>query len=358
MPPLFPALGPAARTAPLDARWWGLRWGKRGGGETIGGASRSGMTAPTPRRWPSGATTAAPTAVVARSARTRGAHDGVTYRCLGSPAGSRWGASAGAGVWSARGALRSGTVQPVIDSAGGFAAARHRELVARVRKRRRRRQWAVTAVAISSWLVAFFLLRPLTGAEVIAAVLIMVGGLATALSANLDEMPDWVDNWKTGADGELATARQLAGLPPHWTVRHDLDRVPGVKGNVDHVIVGPGGLFSLETKSWPTHEVTVVNGRLRRFRDLTADRPSDEMGSVGQAKHNARHVFDAVKGASGLRVFATPLLVLWAEDVPEPVRVNGVWVISGPQLGAWLQDQPHELPDPVLGRVAESVAGL
>jgi hypothetical protein len=248
--------------------------------------------------------------------------------------------------------------EPVIDSAGGFAAARHQELVSRVRARRRRRQWVVTTVAISSWLAAVLLLRPWTAAEVAAGILLVVGGIATALSADLEEMPDWVENWKTGADGELATARQLAALPAEWTVRHDLERVPGVKGNVDHVVVGPAGLFSLETKTWPNHEVTVVSGRLRRFRALTADRPSDEMGAVGQAKNNARHVYDAVRDGCGLRQFAMPLLVLWAENVPEPVQVNGVWVVPGPQLASWLQGQPRELTDSVRARIGDCLTGI
>lgn len=171
-------------------------------------------------------------------------------------------------------------------------------------------------------------------------------------------MPDWVENWKAGAEGELATARQLADLAQTWIVRHDLDRVPGVKGNVDHVVAGPAGLFALETKNWPDHTVTIDYGRLRRFRELTADRPSDEMGAVGQAKHNARHVFEALRAASGDRVFVTPVLVLWADHVPDPVRINGVWVVPGPDLSTWLAGQPNDLPGAVLQRVGLALSGL
>lgn len=245
-----------------------------------------------------------------------------------------------------------------LPSAGGFAASRHADLVSRVRTRRRRRLWVVNAVGVAAWLAAFLLMRPWTWAEAAAAALLVVGGTAVALSAEMDVMPDWVENWKTGAEGEVATAGQLAVLPAAWAVRHDLAGIAGVKGNVDHVIAGPGGLFALETKKWPGHVVSTETGRLRRFRELTSDRPSDEMGAVGQAKHNARHVYEAVRAVTGDRVFVTPVLVLWADSVPAPERLNGVWVVPGPQLAMWLQQQPHVLPEPVLARAAAAVEGL
>jgi hypothetical protein len=216
----------------------------------------------------------------------------------------------------------------------------------------------VNAVGVAAWLGAFLLMRPWTLTEVLAAVLLVVGGIAVALSAEFDVMPNWVDNWKAGADGELATARQLAALPPGWVAAHDLTRIPGVKGNVDHVVAGPAGVFVVETKNWAGHSVSIDNGRVRRFRELTADRPSDEMGAVGQAKNNARHLYEAMRAATGDRVFVTPVLALWADDVPAPTRVNGVWVVPGPDLAPWLQGLPPVLSQPTLERAATAVACL
>lgn len=57
--------------------------------------------------------------------------------------------------------------------------------------------------------------------------------------------------YERGADGEEATAQALAGLPTaEWTVFHDV-RWPGRKlANVDHVVVGPGGVFVIDSKNW------------------------------------------------------------------------------------------------------------
>lgn len=57
--------------------------------------------------------------------------------------------------------------------------------------------------------------------------------------------------YERGADGEAATARALDALPKdQWTVFHDV-RWPGRKlANVDHVVVGPGGVFVIDSKNW------------------------------------------------------------------------------------------------------------
>jgi len=57
-------------------------------------------------------------------------------------------------------------------------------------------------------------------------------------------------NWARGARGERRTARHLRRLVRHgWVVFHDL-AVPGSGANADHLAVGPGGVFLLDSKNW------------------------------------------------------------------------------------------------------------
>lgn len=70
--------------------------------------------------------------------------------------------------------------------------------------------------------------------------------------------------YERGADGEEATARALATLPSaEWAVFHDV-RWPGRKlANVDHVAVGPGGVFVIDSKNW-TGRIEVKDSVLRQ----------------------------------------------------------------------------------------------
>jgi hypothetical protein len=55
------------------------------------------------------------------------------------------------------------------------------------------------------------------------------------------------DRWLRGAEGERAVAAVLAQLEDDgWLALHDISLG---RGNVDHVLVGPGGIFTIETKS-------------------------------------------------------------------------------------------------------------
>jgi hypothetical protein len=59
--------------------------------------------------------------------------------------------------------------------------------------------------------------------------------------------------WRHGAEGERRTARLLAPLERHgYQVFHDL-AVPGSAANVDHVVVGPTGVYVIDSKRYRGH---------------------------------------------------------------------------------------------------------
>lgn len=72
------------------------------------------------------------------------------------------------------------------------------------------------------------------------------------------------ERWERGAQGEEATAAALRALPQdEWTVFHDVTW-PGRKlANIDHVVVGPGGVFVIDSKNW-TGRIEVRDGVLRQ----------------------------------------------------------------------------------------------
>jgi len=57
-----------------------------------------------------------------------------------------------------------------------------------------------------------------------------------------------VDRHDRGACGEEHVGGLLERLPPGWRVLHDVSLS---RGNVDHIAIGPPGVFAVETKSHP-----------------------------------------------------------------------------------------------------------
>jgi len=69
--------------------------------------------------------------------------------------------------------------------------------------------------------------------------------------------------FERGADGEAATAQILTRLSADWIAFHDV-RWPGRRlANVDHVLIGPGGIFVIDSKNW-SGRVTAHGGHLRQ----------------------------------------------------------------------------------------------
>ena len=62
--------------------------------------------------------------------------------------------------------------------------------------------------------------------------------------------------WRLGDNGEVAVANELARLNLRWRTLHS---VPVGAGNsdIDHIVIGPGGVFTVNTKHHPDARVCV-----------------------------------------------------------------------------------------------------
>jgi len=59
--------------------------------------------------------------------------------------------------------------------------------------------------------------------------------------------------WRKGAKGEKIVARKLEKLPKKYTAIRDV-KIPNLGGDIDHVVVGPTGIYVIETKNYkPTY---------------------------------------------------------------------------------------------------------
>src|SRR6266571_284103 len=79
---------------------------------------------------------------------------------------------------------------------------------------------------------------------------ILVIVLGAGLAVTTAHRRELVASWRQGAKGERQTARLLAKLEREgWQVLHDL-AVPGSRANVDHLAIGPGGVWVIDSKLW------------------------------------------------------------------------------------------------------------
>lgn len=86
------------------------------------------------------------------------------------------------------------------------------------------------------------------------------------LKRRLDQAECSTKSWDAGAVGERVVADKLSELVPRgWYVLHDVHWPGRPKANLDHVLVGPGGVVVVDSKNW-TGEVRVASGVLWQGR--------------------------------------------------------------------------------------------
>jgi hypothetical protein len=69
-------------------------------------------------------------------------------------------------------------------------------------------------------------------------------------------------NWRKGALGEYEVGAELERLSERYAVFNDVNTEEF--GNFDHIVVGPPGIFALETKNWTGLIATDAAGELTR----------------------------------------------------------------------------------------------
>lgn len=181
-----------------------------------------------------------------------------------------------------------------------------------------------------------------------------LGGLLALYVFVRESPPTHIENWRTGAQGERRTARALWALRRDgWVVLHDLPDRAGT-GNVDHVVVGPAGVFVLDSK-WPGGDASVEGDlvHVRRRDDETASYTMDRLAPA--IRGLAVRLKQDIEAETHVRLNVRAVAVFWGGFGPEVVQGNRVVFVAGEQLVPWLRQQaPTMVPD-IAARV---VAGI
>ena len=155
--------------------------------------------------------------------------------------------------------------------------------------------------------------------------------------------------WAAGAEGERRVAAELSNLREAWTVLHDRLLRPGQsEANLDHVVIGPGGMFLVDAKN-RAGRVMEWEGGLFQHTVQAGDRVSLNLAAELKKVHGMA-AYMAVE--SGRPV--TPVLCLAGAheaEFGEPQMVQGVWVVPVSKLVDWLNAQPYVLDRETAGRV-------
>jgi Nuclease-related domain len=138
--------------------------------------------------------------------------------------------------------------------------------------------------------------------------------------------------WRRGAKGEQRTACRLRRLGRAWTIFHDL-AIPGSRANADHLVVGPPGVFLIDSKHY--------RGRLT----LTPE------GSLWYGHHPLAGVLATVHWEAAilsqtLGTTVTPMLCVHGAQLPwGELMAEGVPVLAADRVTTTLRALPPLLDE-------------
>ncbi|MEO5834891.1 MAG: nuclease-related domain-containing protein [Nakamurella sp.] len=168
--------------------------------------------------------------------------------------------------------------------------------------------------------------------------------IARVLGIHTDERA-----WRIGAVGEQKVAAQLArlaALDPRWRFIHAIP--VGSRGaDMDHLVIGPGGVFTVNAKHHPRAKIWVaghtflVNGTPQPY--------------LRNGRHEATRAARLLGAATGFGVHVESLIVpVNADDLLVKSTPEGLHVIARSQVTRWFLQHGDVLPAEVVQHVYEA----
>lgn len=154
--------------------------------------------------------------------------------------------------------------------------------------------------------------------------------MARLLGVHTDERA-----WRIGAKGEAKVGKKLDKLPDGWHVLHNVP-VGEHDSDIDHVVIGPGGVFTLNTKHHPGGRIRIaedtfmVNGRKTRYLHIS--------------RFEAERASKLLSEATGFALHVEPIIVVVGADITRKADPAGVHVVYRETLTRWFAKRPEVLP--------------
>lgn len=201
-------------------------------------------------------------------------------------------------------------------------------------------------LVVMAILVAIPLLSVFSAANFdVGGLVVLIFGFLVALVGFWFIRPilDDISNYRLGLQGEQVVGQALTELlAKGYRVYHDL-QFDGF--NIDHVLVGPSGVYCIETKARSKsdkvdgHKV-VYNGRTLLFPN------GEESWGLEQAVQNSKYLSHWLAKSSGEKVMVHPVLVLPGWFI-EREAMGQVHVLNHKQIGQILPNEVNLTHDQI-----------
>jgi hypothetical protein len=152
-------------------------------------------------------------------------------------------------------------------------------------------------------------------------------------------------SWRRGAEAEEFVALKLSALDSSWRILHSV--AVGRRGtDIDHLVIGPGGVFTISARShpgkkaWVSGDILMVNGFRQPY--------------IRDSRYKAGRASTLLTASVGFDVPVVGLVVLVGtakETYKEQPRDGAVFVSTPRATRRWIQRQPVSLSADAVDRI-------
>ncbi|WP_328815200.1 nuclease-related domain-containing protein [Nonomuraea cypriaca] len=161
-----------------------------------------------------------------------------------------------------------------------------------------------------------------------------------------------VPAWRRSSVAERRTEAQLRRLERSGYRTLHARAIPGTEAQIDHLVVGPTGVYAVDSEKWDKRLPVRVQMGKKLFHG-----PFDMKARISEAKLEASQASELITKSFGREVAVVPSLAIYGPPVPWKVMtIRGVDVYQGDRARRWITKRERALTDGEIDRLYDIAA--
>ncbi|MCA2190194.1 nuclease-related domain-containing protein [Nonomuraea cavernae] len=184
-----------------------------------------------------------------------------------------------------------------------------------------------------------------------------VGVSAGVIAAILDAVyrarsNSTVPAWRRASVAERRTEAQLRKLERNGYRTLHARAIPGSDAQIDHLVVGPTGVYAVDSEKWDKRLPVRVQMGKKLFHG-----PFDMKPRLTEAKWEATQASELISKSYGREISVVPSLAIYGPPVPWKIMtIRGVDVYEGARARKWITKRERALTEAEIERLHEIAA--
>lgn len=161
-----------------------------------------------------------------------------------------------------------------------------------------------------------------------------------------------VPAWRRASIAERRTEGQLRKLERSGYRTLHARAIPGSEAQIDHLVVGPTGVYAVDSEKWDKRLPVRVQMGKKLFHG-----PFDMKPRLTEARWEASQASELISKAYGREVSVVPSLAIYGPPVPWKIMtIRGVDVYEGARARKWITKRERALTDTEIDRLYDIAA--